>query len=79
VDAAVAVLITTSSCRTQQPPLDMNDAFMTPITTPSPSCGIAPQPAARGIAPQTAFTLHCRPPSRMESTEPAPPPWIFGL
>jgi hypothetical protein len=55
VDAAVAVLITTSSCRTQQPPLDMNDAFVTPITTPSPSCGIAPQPTARGIAPQTAL------------------------
>jgi hypothetical protein len=60
----------------QRPALDMADAFMTPITRPSPSCGIAPQLVARGIAPQTTFTSRRRPPTHMESAAPPLSLWI---
>jgi hypothetical protein len=73
LDDALAAPITTPACHTHRPFLDMDDAFMTPITTSSSSCGIAPQPAARGIAPPTAFTSRRCPPPHMES---AAPPWI---
>jgi hypothetical protein len=71
MDGVVATPTNMPSCRTQWPPLDMADAFVSPITMPSPSCGIAPQPAARGIPPQTAFTSHHRPPTHMESSAPS--------
>ena len=76
---AVTAPITTSSCRTQQPPLDVDGAFATPITTPSSPRGIAPKPAISGTAPLPAITSHRRPPPHMESTasppsQPLPPP-----
>ena len=76
---AVAAPITTSSCRTQRPPLDVDGAFATPITTPSSPRGIAPKPAISGTAPLPAITSHRRPPPHMESTasppsQPLPPP-----
>jgi hypothetical protein len=62
VDDVIMALITTPSCHTQRPSLDMDDTFMAPITTPSSSFGITPQPATRGIAPPTAFISRHRPP-----------------
>jgi hypothetical protein len=58
---ALAVPITTPSCRTQRP---------------STSCGITPQPTANGIEPQTAFTSRRRPPTHMESAAPSSLPRI---
>jgi hypothetical protein len=54
----------------------MASAFVMPITMPSSSCGIAPQPAARGIASQTTFTSRHRPPTHMGTAAPLSPPWI---
>ncbi|XP_044361940.1 probable carboxylesterase 12 [Triticum aestivum] len=71
---AVAAPITTSSCHTQQPPHDVDDAFAAPITMlfapPSPSSGIAPQPDISGIAPSPASSSRRHPPPHMETTAP---------
>ncbi|KAI5002482.1 hypothetical protein ZWY2020_027132 [Hordeum vulgare] len=73
VDGSITTPITTTSCRTQRPPLDVDHTLATPVTTPSSSCGITSQPTTSSIASPTASTSRRCPPPYMDSVAPPSP------
>uniref|UniRef100_M8CFL1 Uncharacterized protein n=1 Tax=Aegilops tauschii TaxID=37682 RepID=M8CFL1_AEGTA len=54
VDDAIAAPVTTASCRTSRPPLDLDGAIAMPITTPSSPCSIPQQHPTGGIVPASS-------------------------
>ena len=78
VDDVLAAPITTSSCRKQRPPLDVDDAFAALINTPSTSCGIAPQHllASHQLSIMTMASHHRRR-NRTDPSDGIAPPYIF--